>query len=106
MTTTVSSSNRSELDKLPAQGSQAPARNSLGGAEIYALVAGPEVVWAGTNNGAFKYHPERREWKQYTTEDGLIDDHLNAIALDRELVWFGTDLGLTVFRWQAFHRFE
>jgi hypothetical protein len=31
---------------------------------------------------------------------------VNAIAMDDELVWFGTLQGLTAFRWRAYQDFE
>jgi ligand-binding sensor domain-containing protein len=54
------------------------------------LLAQPEAVWVGTDAGVFKFNRKNQEWRQFTTDDGLIDNRVNAIAVKEDLIWFGT----------------
>src|SRR5580658_1838489 len=48
-------------------------------------------IWVGTEgNGVWKYNPSTRQWTQFTTKDGLGDDCVYALAVDRQnRVWAG-----------------
>jgi ligand-binding sensor domain-containing protein len=70
------------------------------------LLAQPEALWVGTDAGVFKYNRQRQDWRQFTTEDGLIDNRVNAIAVQNDWIWFGTPSGLTAFRWNDPHRID
>jgi ligand-binding sensor domain-containing protein len=65
------------------------------------MVADSEVIWAATNQGVMRYNRQTQEWRRYTIEDGLMDNQVNAIAMDGDVVWFGANSGLTAFRWRA-----
>ena len=70
------------------------------------VLAQPEAVWVGTDAGVFKYNRARKDWRQFTCEDGLIDNRVNAIAVQDDWIWFGTPSGLTAFRWNDPHRID
>jgi len=70
------------------------------------MLAQPEAVWVGTDAGVFKYNRARKDWRQFTCEDGLIDNRVNAIAVQDDWIWFGTPSGLTAFRWNDPHRID
>jgi hypothetical protein len=53
-----------------------------------------------------KYTRSSRSWRTFTTEDGLIDNHVNAILLDGDYIWFGTDRGITQFYWNDPNRVD
>jgi len=47
------------------------------------------VKWFGTDEGAASF--DGAEWKHYTTRDGLANNKVRAVAVDRNNVkWFGT----------------
>jgi Tol biopolymer transport system component len=53
-------------------------------------------IWFGTDEGAS--HLDEAGWTTYTTANGLVDDHVDSIAVGPdEAVWFGTPAGLTRF---------
>jgi ligand-binding sensor domain-containing protein len=83
-----------------------PARQRFPNASINSLLAQPEAVWVGTDAGVFKYNRKNREWRQFTTDDGLIDNRVNAIVAQDDWIWFGTPSGLTAFRWNDPHRID
>jgi ligand-binding sensor domain-containing protein len=66
-----------------------PAGNDL-------LVAPDGALWVATRNGAIRFDPVTESWINYTTENGLASNHVNAIAASADgSLWFGTDLGVT-----------
>jgi len=53
--------------------------------------------WAGAEVGTEGYPPVYEHWVSYTTEQGLPDDHVYWVEVDRvrgDRVWLGTDNGL------------
>ncbi|MCG3120877.1 MAG: hypothetical protein ALAOOOJD_03772 [bacterium] len=81
-----------------------PARQQF--ANINFVLAQPEAVWVGTDAGVYKYNRQRNDWRQFTTEDGLIDNRVTAIAVQDDWIWFGTPSGLTAFHWNDPHRID
>jgi len=57
---------------------------------ITCLAASPDYVWAGTiGGGLLRFGPEGENWKVYTTKDGLGNDHILALLVDKEHLWVG-----------------
>ncbi|HWB59645.1 MAG TPA: two-component regulator propeller domain-containing protein [Chthoniobacteraceae bacterium] len=57
-------------------------------------------VWAGTEgNGLWKYDSRAKNWTQFTSKDGLGDDTIYALAVDKQgRVWAGhLNHGVSVF---------
>ena len=53
------------------------------------------------NEGAYREAPQQQglpyiytEWRQFTVEDGLPNDHIFAVEIDGDMVWVGTENGL------------
>ncbi len=48
-------------------------------------------LWVGTeDNGVWRYDPSEKKWTQFTTKDGLGDDDVYALAVDKlNRVWAG-----------------
>ena len=63
------------------------------------LDASRDVVFAATDAGVWKFDMRRQFWKQFTREDGLIGNLVNAIQIDGDYVWFATTEGLCRFYW-------
>ena len=66
------------------------------------------TVWVGTEgNGLWRYDARKKEWTQFTTKDGLGDDCVYALAVDKlGRVWAGhLDHGVSVWNgrnWQNY----
>lgn len=67
-------------------------------------------LWFGTlKAGVIQYNPESGQWKNFTVEDGLINNTVRAISEDSEgKIWFGTDKGVSRFNpttneWKSFN---
>ena len=70
---------------------------------IYVTV---QSVWVGSRNGAARFEKEGNKWLVYTTEDGLINDSVQALMPDGDYMWFGTTEGVTRFYWNDPARVE
>ena len=68
-------------------------------ANVIKLACGKRYLWAATGNGVLRLDKKRQLWTQYTTEDGLLDDFVQDLALDGDYIWFGTPQGVTRFFW-------
>ncbi|MCK5562024.1 MAG: hypothetical protein KAJ51_15600, partial [Thermoplasmata archaeon] len=54
------------------------------------------VVWVATDNGSGYYQNE--QWFTLTTADGLVSNDLSSIAIDNDVIWFGTfDKGISTY---------
>jgi ligand-binding sensor domain-containing protein len=70
---------------------------------IYVTV---QSVWVGSRNGAARFEKESNKWLVYTTQDGLINDSVQALMPDGDYMWFGTTEGVTRFYWNDPARVE
>jgi ligand-binding sensor domain-containing protein len=68
---------------------------------VYSVVIAPDgTKWFGTDMGAARHRGSNtlENWDVYTTEEGLADNFVQAIACDSKgNTWFGTKGGLSVF---------
>lgn len=56
------------------------------------------AIWAGTERGADKYDIRSDTWESFTPEEGLAHRVVLSIAVDGDLVWFGTEgKGVSLF---------
>ena len=65
-------------------------------------------VWLGTEDrGLFRVDPATGKWKQFKAKDGLADDNVYAVAVDRlGRVWCGTlNHGVSVFNGKQWKNF-
>jgi len=67
----------------------------LSGSRRVGLDSDSARVWVGTAQGAFRLNIARGRWHQYTASDGLVHDHVYAVELDGNYVWFGTAGGIS-----------
>jgi ligand-binding sensor domain-containing protein len=69
--------------------------NGLPDNHVFAVLVDGNRIWAGTENGLAVY--ENRQWKTYTTADGLAHRAVLSLALDKRTgdVWAGTMGGLS-----------
>ncbi len=66
-------------------------------------------LWQGTEtHGVFCYSPDTRQWKRYTTEDGLGDDSAACVAIDKQSrVWVGHyRRGVSVFNQKTWQNYD
>jgi ligand-binding sensor domain-containing protein len=55
-------------------------------------------IWIGTNAGLSCCNLEGKEWKRYTTENGLPNDVIRDIAIEKDgTLWVATPMGLAQF---------
>ena len=55
-------------------------------------------LWVATLGGGVKKY-DGTSWISYTTDDGLADNSVNAVAVERpNKIWFGTDNGVSLLR--------
>ena len=63
-------------------------------------IAPDGTKWFGTEEGAARHRGNNTldNWTAFTTEDGLIDDYVQAICGDQlGRIWFGTEAGISVY---------
>lgn len=96
---------RSKKDGLPSN-------------NITTIAVDQEYIWVGTGKeeerfgriffdfrerkpgmgGVSRYHRSTDSWNNYSTKDGLVGEEISVIAVDEDVVWFGTkDSGVSVF---------
>lgn len=73
-------------------------------AMVYAVATDTINLWLGTSEGVYKYRKGTTLRKHFTVHDGLPHAAVHSIILHDEYVWFGTEKGMTRFRWHAQHR--
>ncbi len=57
---------------------------------VTALALDGQYVWCATaGSGILRYSRKEDKWKHFTTEDGLFDNEIYSIAVDKDYVWFG-----------------
>ena len=62
-------------------------------------------VWVGSSGGLGRYTPSTRKWTFWTSDDGLVSDNVQALAIQhltldakaRDVVWMATDAGVCRF---------
>ncbi len=68
---------------------------------VYSIyVSADGTQWFGTNAGAASHsgYNTLDNWTVYNTDDGLIDNKIQAIAVDlMGIVWFGTPEGVSFY---------
>lgn len=76
------------------------AADWFGNSEPTCIQADARYVWVGTNgNGFYRYRKETGEWLNYTTADGLVNNHVQTIRIDGNDLLIGTQDGLTRYWW-------
>ncbi len=70
----------------------------LEGSHVSALAVQGAQLWVGTTEGLYRLNPTDGSQVQYTTADGLPDNRVRALAVDRQgRLWAGTEAGLGLF---------
>lgn len=66
--------------------------------KILCLNVDKDSVWVGTEFGIYQYNKSKRDWKHYTTFDGLPDNRIISLAVTPKGIWCGTSkTGVSVF---------
>lgn len=70
----------------------------LNGCLVQEAIAVGDTIWVATSgNGLIQYNYATREVEKFTTESGLISDHINSLQLFDGCLWLGTEKGLCGF---------
>lgn len=70
------------------------ANGDMGSSWVYAMDTAYGYVWAGTDRGLFRIHPDRGDWGRIVTREGLLKGRVRDIAIRPEGIWCATDAGL------------
>jgi ligand-binding sensor domain-containing protein len=70
------------------------------------IVVDSSAAWLATDKGVQKYDKKRKLWRTFNVLDGLANNVVNFIALNRDYIWFGTADGLTSFLWNTPYRID
>jgi len=76
------------------------------GGEVLQIAVHPYAVWAATTGGAAKLDRSTNLWHLYTEFDGILNNYVETVVLEKDYVWFGTPEGLTRFHWYVPGRVE
>ncbi len=72
---------------------------------LHAVATRGDEVWGGGPSGLVRWDPEQQVYTQFTTADGLPDNHINALVVDEDdRLWAATNAGMAIFdgkRWLA-----
>lgn len=70
------------------------AQGDLRSSWVYTLDTAYGFVWAGTDRGLYRIHPDHGAWGRIVTPDGLLKGRVRDIAIRPEGIWCATDAGL------------
>lgn len=77
--------------------------------KVYSVCIAPDrTQWIGTDKGIAKHSGDNtlENWTVFTTDDGLVHNFVQAIAVDKKgKLWFGTKGGVSVYNgsvWSSF----
>ncbi len=77
--------------------------------KIYSILIAPDgAKWFGTDMGVARHEGNEvmENWTAFTTEDGLVDNFVQAITADKNgNIWFGTKGGISVYDGSAWTSF-
>lgn len=72
-------------------------KNHLSSNMIKVITGNKDTVWVGTDYGLNQIDRKTLNIKKYTTEDGLLDDSIESLLVDREgNLWIGTENGINI----------
>ncbi len=72
--------------------------NKTNMSKVICLQVDNDSVWVGTEFGIYQYNKNKRDWKHYTTFDGLPDNKVMSIASTPKGLWCGTfKNGVSIF---------
>lgn len=74
-------------------------RMNFPGLYVSKIACDRKHVWAATQDGVWKLNRATDIWVRYSTDDGLLDNQVQYLALDGDYIWFGTPQGATRFFW-------
>lgn len=60
----------------------------------FAGLPGGRMLWMATDLGVVKYDRKNGRFRTYGRSSGLTDDRVNALCLDGEFLWIGTESGI------------
>ncbi|MCD6506351.1 hypothetical protein J7M22_06960 [Candidatus Poribacteria bacterium] len=93
-------------------------KDGLPSNNVTTIAVDQEYIWVGTGKekrrfgrrifdfrerkpgegGVSRYHRATDSWNNYSTKDGLVGEEISVIAVDEDVVWFGTkSSGVSVF---------
>lgn len=82
--------------------------DSIGGQrkQVHSLLVVDSLLWVGTDEGIARYDRRTGYSRNFSTEDGLIDNRVFDIELDGDCLWFATPGGVTRFYWNNPYRID
>jgi ligand-binding sensor domain-containing protein len=63
-------------------------------------------IWVGSDRGGARFDKRTHIWTIFTGRDGLLDEAIQALAIEGDFIWFGSREGVTRFRWNDPTRVE
>jgi ligand-binding sensor domain-containing protein len=73
---------------------------------VHSLLVVDSLLWVGTDEGIARYDRRTGYSRNFSTEDGLIDNRVFDIELDGDCLWFATPGGVTRFYWNNPYRID
>jgi ligand-binding sensor domain-containing protein len=66
---------------------------------VIKLAVNRDRVFAATSIGLYELDKKSGVFIHFTSQDGLLDDRVQALALEGDYIWCGTPKGVTKFYW-------
>ena len=74
-------------------------RHDLKESMPHRIALADNLLWVGTDKGILRYNRLTKNWLSYDMSDGLIDNYVNDLKLEKDYIWFATQRGVTRFYW-------
>ncbi|MFH1961686.1 MAG: hypothetical protein ABIJ30_02240 [bacterium] len=81
------------------------------GLELHSAMIDSGYIWFAGYGGVIRLDKTNSTFRRFTTNDGLIDTHINAVAKDSEYIYFGTQKGVSRYNrinqtWDNIHHLD
>lgn len=93
----ASSRGLAEIDLTTEKSTSVPYTDNPSG--VYAVAAGDRYIAASVGDGVILYEKKTGRMRRFTELDGLLSVNINVMVGEGDMLWIGSEEGLTRFKW-------
>lgn len=86
-----------EVDLTTGKSTPVPYTDNANG--VYAVAANARYIAAALSDGLILYEKKTGKMRRFTEADGLLSLNINVMLAEGDLLWIGSEEGLTRFKW-------
>jgi ligand-binding sensor domain-containing protein len=86
-----------EIDLTAEKSTSVPYTDNANG--VYAVAANARYIAAAMSDGLILYERPTGKMRRFNQQDGLLSINITVLLADGDMLWVGSDEGLTRFKW-------